>query len=162
MAKNQEKESNVRKKDIAKAYEKYAERFTPKPKYFINSLKAFVAGGAICMSAMWLENRFISSGVSEKDAGVYVVIILVMTAQLLTGLGWFDTIGKHVGAGVIVPITGFANSMVAPALEYKKEGVVLGVGAKLFSLAGPVLVCGITLSIIIGIVYWALEMVGAG
>ena len=77
-----------------------------------------------------------------------------MTAQLLTGLGCFDTIAKFAGAGIIVPITGFANSMVAPAIEYKKEGVVLGVGAKLFSLSGPVLVLGITLSIIIGIVYW--------
>lgn len=162
MTSNKEKENSVSKKDVAKAYEKYAEQFTPKPKYFINSLKAFVCGGLICMSSMWLENRLISSGVTEKEAAVYVVVILIMSAQLLTGLGWFDTIGKHVGAGVIVPITGFANSMVAPALEYKKEGIVLGVGAKLFSLAGPVLVSGITLSIIIGVVYWALEMVGAG
>lgn len=152
--------SMVDKKDVAKAYEKYAGKFTPKPKYFINSLKAFAAGGAICTASLWLENRFIASGVPEKDAGVYVVIILVMLAQLLTGLGWFDTIGKHVGAGVIVPITGFANSMVAPALEYKKEGIVLGVGAKLFSLAGPVLVSGITVSAIIGVVYWVLDKVG--
>lgn len=152
--------SMVDKKDVAKAYEKYAGKFTPKPKYFINSLKAFVSGGLICTAAMWLENRIIESGVPEKEAGVYVVIILVMSAQLLTGLGWFDTIGKHVGAGVIVPITGFANSMVAPALEYKKEGIVLGVGAKLFSLAGPVLVSGITLSMIIGVVYWALDKTG--
>ncbi len=150
----------VDKKDVAKAYEKYAGKFTPKPKYFINSLKAFAAGGAICTASLWLENRFIASGVPEKDAGVYVVIILIMLAQLLTGLGWFDTIGKHVGAGVIVPITGFANSMVAPALEYKKEGIVLGVGAKLFSLAGPVLVSGITVSAIIGVVYWVLDKVG--
>ena len=77
----------------------------------------------------------------------------VMTAQLLTGFGWFDTIGKFAGAGVIVPITGFANSMVSPAIEYKKEGIVLGVGAKLFSLAGPVLVSGITVSAIIGVIY---------
>ena len=74
--------------------------------------------------------------------------------MLLTGIGWFDTIGKFAGAGVIVPITGFANSMVAPALEYKKEGVVLGVGAKLFSLAGPVLVTGITISMVTGFIYW--------
>lgn len=148
----------AKKKDVAKAYEKYAGQFTPKPKYFTNALKAFLAGGAVCTVSMWLENMFIASGASEKEASVYVVILLVMTAQLLTGLGWFDTIGKHVGAGVIVPITGFANSMVAPALEYKKEGVVLGVGAKLFSLAGPVLVCGITLSVIIGIVYWAMSL----
>ena len=149
----------VEKKDILKAYEKYTERFTPKPKYFRNSLKAFITGGAICVVSMWIENRFIATGVSEKDAAAYVVIILIMSAQLLTGLGVFDTIGKYAGAGVIVPITGFANSMVAPALEYKKEGVVLGIGGKMFSLAGPVLVCGITLSAIIGLVYRVLEVI---
>jgi stage V sporulation protein AC len=109
---------------------------------------------------MWLENKLISTGVSEKNAMLIVVIILIMSAQLITGLGWFDTIAKHTGAGVIVPITGFANSMVAPALEYKKEGIVLGVGAKLFSLAGPVLVSGITLSTIIGVIYWVLYKMG--
>lgn len=85
-------------------------------------------------------------------------MILIMAAQLLTGLGLFDSIAKFAGAGVVVPITGFANSMVAPAIEYKKEGIVLGVGAKLFSLAGPVLVCGITSSMVIGIVYWIMEL----
>ncbi len=149
----------VDKKDVAKAYEKYAEQFTPKPRYFFNSLKAFATGGMICTASLWLERRFMAAGISEQDAGVCVVIILIMMAQLLTGLGWFDTIGKHVGAGVIVPITGFANSMVAPALEYKKEGIVLGVGAKLFSLSGPVLVSGISLSIVIGLIYWGIGMV---
>ena len=113
-----------------------------------------ITGGAICVLSLWMEKRFMAQGVSEQDAGTFVVIILVMTAQLLTGFGWFDTIGKFAGAGVIVPITGFANSMVAPAIEYKKEGIVLGVGAKLFSLAGPVLVSGITVSALIGIIYW--------
>lgn len=146
---------DVSKKQVAKAYGKYAEQFTPKPKYFLNSLKAMVTGGAICVLSLWIENRFISAcGLSEKESATYTVMILVMSAQLVTGLGWFDTIGKFAGAGVIVPITGFANSMVAPAIEYKKEGIVLGVGAKLFSLAGPVLVCGITVSALIGIVYW--------
>ena len=154
MAENDAKGTTVTKKDVARAYEKYTEKFTPKPRYFINSLKAFLAGGLICTVSMWIENRFISYGYSENDAGTFTVILLIMAAQLLTGLGWFDTIGKHAGAGVIVPITGFANSMVAPALEYKKEGMVLGVGAKLFSLAGPVLVTGITLSMIIGFIYW--------
>ena len=148
----------VKKKQIAKAYEKYTEQFTPKPKYFINSLKAFITGGIICAGALWLENRFIAAGMSDKTAGTYVVILLVMAAQLLTGMGAFDTIGKFAGAGVIVPITGFANSMVAPALEYKKEGIVLGVGAKLFSLAGPVLVSGITTSMITGFVYWIIGL----
>ena len=142
------------KKQIAKAYEKYSEKFTPKPKYFKNSFKAFLTGGAICVVSLWAEKRFIAAGASEKNAAAYVVMLLIMSAQLLTGLGWFDTIGKFAGAGVIVPITGFANSMVAPALEYKKEGVVLGVGAKLFSLAGPVLVTGITISMVTGFIYW--------
>lgn len=156
--KSGENQKPVEKKQIAKAYEKYSEQFTPKPRYFMNSLKAFVTGGMICVVSLWIENKFIASGMSEKTAGTYVVILLVMIAQLLTGLGWFDTIGKHVGAGVIVPITGFANSMVAPALEYKKEGIVLGVGAKLFSLAGPVLVSGITASVIIGFIYWIIGL----
>lgn len=151
--------SKATKKDVAKAYEKYAGQFTPKPKYFLNSLKAFITGGLICVVSLWIENKFIASGMPEKEAAVSVVIILVMLAQFLTGLGWFDTIGKHVGAGVIVPITGFANSMVAPAIEYKKEGIILGVGAKLFSLAGPVLVSGITASLIIGVVYWAIGVI---
>lgn len=104
-----------------------------------------------------MEKWFIRNGFDEISASTYVTILLVMTAQLLTGIGVFDTIGKFAGAGVIVPITGFANSMVAPALEYKKEGVVLGVGAKLFSLAGPVLVCGISVSAVIGVIYWLIE-----
>ena len=151
---NDDNKGMPEKKQIAKAYEKYSEKFTPKPKYFKNSLKAFLTGGAICMVSLWAENRFIAAGASEKNASAYVVMLLIMSAQLLTGLGWFDTIGKFAGAGVIVPITGFANSMVAPALEYKKEGVVLGVGAKLFSLAGPVLVTGITISMVTGFIYW--------
>lgn len=157
-----EKEKAIDKKDISKAYENYAKKFTPKPKYISNSVKAFFVGGTICVVAMWLENRFVSSGAEEKDASAYVVMILIIIAQLLTGLGWFDTIAKHAGAGVIVPITGFANSMVAPALEYKKEGVVLGVGGKLFSLAGPVLVCGITASILIGLIYLGLDLISVG
>ena len=83
-----------------------------------------------------------------------MTITLVALAQLLTGIGVFDVIAKFAGAGVIVPITGFANSMVAPAIEYKKEGPVLGVGAKLFSVAGPVLVCGISAATVVGILYW--------
>lgn len=148
------------KKEVAKAYEKYAEQFTPKPKYVINALKAFIVGGLICVVSMYLENRFIASGISEKDAAAYVVIILIMTAQLLTGLGWFDTIGKYVGAGVIVPITGFANSMVAPAIEHRVEGSTYGIGKNLFTLAGPVLVSGITASVLIGFIYWLIDFIG--
>ena len=145
------------KKDIAKAYGKYAKQFTPKPSYFANCLKAFIVGGALCTLALWFQNTLIDTGVSEKDAGTFVTITFVMSAQFLTGIGVFDVIAQFAGAGVIVPSTGFANSMVAPAIEYKKEGPVLGVGAKIFSVAGPVLVCGISSSMIVGIIYWFIE-----
>ena len=127
------------KKEIAKAYGKYVKAFTPRPKYVSNCLRAFVVGGAICAAALGFRNALQARGLSEEDAGTFVTITLVALAQLLTGLGVFDVIAKFAGAGVIVPITGFANSMVAPAIEYKKEGPVLGVGGKLFSVAGRAL-----------------------
>mgnify|MGYP001542024790 FL=1 len=140
-----------------KAYGKYAKQFTPKPKYFSNSLKAFIVGGSLCTLALWYQNTLQEMGVPEKDAGVFVTVTLVMLAQLLTGIGVFDVIAQFAGAGVIVPITGFANSMVAPAIEYKKEGPVLGVGANMFKVAGPVLVCGIAAGTVVGIIYWLIE-----
>jgi stage V sporulation protein AC len=109
------------------------------------------------MASLWYKNNLMNMGISEKNAGIFVTISLVFLAQLLTGLGVFDVIAKFAGAGVIVPITGFANSMVAPALEYKKEGPVLGVGSKIFSVAGPVLVCGISSATVVGIIYWLTE-----
>ena len=144
------------KKDIAKAYGKYAKGFTPRPKYLSNGIRAFIVGGLICMASLWYQNRLISIGLSEKDAGIFVTITLVAIAQLLTGFGVFDVIAKFAGAGVIVPITGFANSMVASAIEYKKEGPILGVGSKMFSIAGPVLVCGIASAVIVGVIYWVI------
>ena len=142
------------KKDIAKAYGKYAKKFTPKPKYFSNGVRAFLVGGLICVTALWYQKMLQGMGLSEKDAGITVTITLVIVAQLLTGFGVFDVIAKFAGAGVIVPITGFANSMVAAAIEYKKEGPILGVGAKMFSIAGPVLVCGIAAATLVGVIYW--------
>lgn len=162
----QEEEKNERcnkkrkgtKKNIAKAYSKYSNQFTPKPKYFTNCLKAFIVGGLICTVGLFLQNILIKRGLDQKSATTYVTVTLIVVAQLLTGFGVFDTIAKVAGAGVIVPITGFANSMVAPAIEYKKEGLVLGVGAKLFSIAGPVLVCGISTATVVGIIYWVIGL----
>lgn len=151
-------DKEVKKKDVAKAYEKYSKKFTPKPAYFSNCLKAFIIGGLLCTAAYFVHNLLMAKGVTEKDAAVYVTIGIVTLAQLLTGLGVFDTIAQFAGAGVIVPISGFANSMVAPAIEYKKEGPVLGVGAKLFSIAGPVLVCGITAATVVGVIYWLIGL----
>lgn len=106
------KEKEKQKKEIGKAYGKYAKQFTPRPKYFSNCVKAFISGGLICMAALAVQNRLEAMGLSQKDAGSFVTIGLIMIAQLLTGLGVFDVIAKYAGAGVIVPITGFANSMV--------------------------------------------------
>ncbi len=150
------KQNKNEQKQQRKAYEKYVKNFTPKPKYLSNSIKAFIVGGLICLSASYTQQALIDKGFEKTEAGSIVTVILICTAQLLTGFGWFDTIAKFAGAGVIVPITGFANSMVAPAMEFKKEGPVLGAGAKLFTLAGPVLVWGISLSVIIGIIRWLL------
>ena len=147
------------KKDIAKAYGKYAKQFTPKPKYFLNCLRAFGTGGAICALALRYQNFLTDNGIPQEDAGIFVTLTLIAAAQILTGIGVFDVIAKFAGAGVIVPITGFANSMVAPGLEYKKEGPVLGVGSKMFSVAGPVLVCGIARAMAVGVIYWLIEKI---
>ncbi len=142
------------KKRISKAYNQYVKQFTPSPNYVRNGVRAFLVGGLICTAAFWFQNRLMKSGMKQEDAGAFVTMSLIVIAQLLTGFGIFDSLAKFAGAGVIVPITGFANSMVAPAIEYKKEGPVLGVGAKLFSVAGPVLVCGITAAAVVGVIYW--------
>ncbi len=146
------------KKDIAKAYGKYAKGFTPRPNYLNNTVRAFLIGGLICTASLWFQNRLTLMGIDEKDAGILTTISLIAIAQLLTGFGVFDVIAKYAGAGVIVPITGFANSMVAPAIEYKKEGPILGVGAKMFSVAGPVIVAGVASSTLVGILYWLINV----
>ncbi|MGN0658321.1 MAG: SpoVA/SpoVAEb family sporulation membrane protein [Emergencia sp.] len=151
-------DKEVKKKDVAKAYEKYSQQFTPRPAYFANSVRAFLTGGALCTAAFYAAGMLTDRGVSKEDASIWVTVGIVVLAQLLTGFGVFDTIARFAGAGVIVPISGFANSMVAPAIEYKKEGLVLGVGAKLFSVAGPVLVCGITAATGVGIIYWIIGL----
>jgi len=106
------------------------------------------------MLACFACNLMVEMGVKEDAAKTMVTIGIIMLAQFLTAVGVFDAIARVAGAGVIVPISGFANAMVAPAMEYKKEGIVLGAGAKLFTVAGPVLVCGITAATVTGILYW--------
>ena len=145
-------------KEQKKQYEKYVAQFTPRSHFVSNGMKAFIVGGLLCVAAYllqgWIHEYF---GIEDKLAGSIVTIILIFTAQLLTGFGIFDILGKFAGAGLIVPITGFANSMVATAMEFKYEGPVLGVGSKMFALAGPVLVCGISASVLIGIFYYIMD-----
>ena len=115
-------------------------------------LWAFFVGGAICTLGQVLRNVYESLGLSGDDAGIAVSVTLIFLSALLTGLGLFDKLAKHAGAGTLVPITGFANAMVSPALEFKSEGYITGTAAKLFVVAGPVLVFGISASVIYGLI----------
>ncbi|MCL2357926.1 MAG: stage V sporulation protein AC [Defluviitaleaceae bacterium] len=138
----------------AKNFEKMVKEASPKSAVFLNSVKAFLVGGAICAVAQVLYNRFEAMGFAKDDAGLIVAAILIVSAILLTALRVYDRIAKFAGAGTIVPITGFANAIAAPAIEHKNEGLVLGVGAKMFVIAGPVIVYGTVASVIVGLIYY--------
>ena len=117
-----------------------------------NCLWAFCVGGAICTFGQLLGNWYGALGLGEREAGTWVSVTLIFLAALLTGLGRFDDLAKRAGAGTLVPITGFANAMVSPAIEFRSEGLVLGTGARLFNVAGPVLVYGISASVVYGLI----------
>lgn len=150
----QNKQSPARKAAIEN-YAAMVRRLTPQSKLGQGCLRSFWVGGVICMlgqavadaSAAWLQ---LSSGAALTMGSVFLVFL----TALLTGIGVFDKIAQYAGAGTVVPITGFANAMVSPAMEYKPEGWVLGTGAKLFTIAGPVLVYGISASVVVGILYY--------
>lgn len=133
-------------------YKQVVDEFTPKNKMLKNCFYAFLFGGAICLLGEIFKNIFMSGfGAAEEDAGPMASVALVGLSALLTGLGWYDKLGKYGGAGTVVPITGFANSVVSPALEFKREGYILGTAANIFKLAGPVLVFGYLSAFIVGL-----------
>jgi stage V sporulation protein AC len=119
-----------------------------------NSLLAFVFGGLICLIGELILNLYINMGADEKSASTLMTVTLIFIAALLTGLGIFDKIAKHAGAGTLVPVTGFANSVVSEAMDAKNEGYVLGVGAKIFTVAGPVILFGILSGVVYGVIYF--------
>ena len=121
-----------------------------------NMLWAFFVGGSICAVGQGLMNLFEGLGLDKDQAGTAVSVTLIFAAALTTGLGWFDELAKRAGAGTLVPITGFANAMVSPALEFKSEGIITGTATKLFTVAGPVLVFGISASVIYGVILYFL------
>lgn len=137
----------------SKQYEKYIKDKMPKPKLLKNCITAFIVGGLICDVAQFISNTAKSYGYDQQAVSAITATAMVFIGAFLTGLGVYDRIGRFAGAGSIVPITGFANSIVSPAMEFKREGFVFGVGAKMFVLAGPVLVYGISASIIVGFIY---------
>ncbi|MEE0930083.1 MAG: stage V sporulation protein AC [Acutalibacteraceae bacterium] len=141
-------------------YSEMTKQASPNSKLLLNCIKAFLIGGTICTIGQGFTEMYIAFNLSEDNARTLTSVSLVFLGGLLTSIGVYDNIAKHGGAGTLVPITGFANSIVAPAIEFKSEGYVLGLGAKMFVIAGPVLVYGITASVIFGIIYWALGAMG--
>lgn len=138
-----------------KEYLQEVKKEMPKTKHFSTMLKAFVTGGIICsigQSITYIIN-LISPDLDEKTVGGFTTLVMILITCILTGFGIYDKIGSFGGAGSIIPITGFANSIVSPAIEHKKEGIVLGLCTNMFSIAGPVIVFGITASILVGIIY---------
>lgn len=140
--------------DAKKEYQDYVNKKTPNSPILKNCFNAFGVGGVICVIGQLINLYCKSRGLDTQLSGTIVSIVLIGISAFLTGLNCFNKIGKFAGAGSLIPITGFANSIVSPAMEYKSEGYVMGVGAKMFTVAGPVLVYGISSSILVGIIYF--------
>ena len=137
-----------------KEYGKLVASLMPKSPMWKDCLNAFWIGGLICTIGQVFINCYVWLGLDKKDAATATSMSLVALSALLTGLSLYDNIAKHAGAGTLVPITGFANSIAAPAVEFKTEGFILGLGAKMFTIAGPVIVYGVSASVVYGLIYW--------
>ena len=135
-------------------YGRMSDKASPKSNSKVNIPMAFLIGGIICVIGQLISTLYGSMGLDKTDAAAWTSITLVAASAFCTGMGWYQQLARHAGAGTLVPITGFANSIVAPAIEFKSEGFVLGLGAKMFVIAGPVLVYGITASVVFGVLYF--------
>ena len=135
-------------------YQKLVDSMVPKSPIKKDCLNAFWIGGLICAIGQLIMNGYSALGLDETNAGTATSMTLVALSALLTGLSLYDNIAKHAGAGTLVPITGFANSIAAPAVEFKTEGMILGTAAKMFTIAGPVIVYGVSASVVYGLIYW--------
>ena len=144
--------------ETKKDYQDYVDKKSPNSPIIKNCFNAFWVGGLICAIGQIIFEICISRGLDETNSYTVVSMLLVFASAFLTALNVFNKIGKLAGAGSLVPITGFANSIVSPAMEYKSEGYVMGVGAKMFTVAGPVLVYGISTSILVGLIYFIFNL----
>lgn len=154
MSSNREmKEAKIKQK-----YETMANEVTPKSKVFQDCLKAFLVGGLICDVGQLINNIATNYGFPKEQIMSIVPIVMIFLGALLTGTGTYGKLAQFGGAGTVVPITGFSNAVVSPAIEFKKEGFIFGVAAKMFTIAGPVLVYGIGTSVVIGIVYYIISL----
>lgn len=154
-------ENRTEKARREQAYKEYVKEKTPVHNVYLNMAKAFVTGGIICVIGQGVLNLCKSRGLNQEISGAWCALVLVLLSVVLTGFGIYSQIAKWGGAGALVPITGFANSVAAPAIEYKKEGQVFGIGCKIFTIAGPVILYGIFTSWVLGVIYWILMTVGA-
>lgn len=150
----------MEKQKQQKAYEAYVKEKTPVRKLGPDMLKAFITGGIICTFGQFILNYCDKLGLDKEISGGWSSLILVLVSVLLTGIGVYPKIADWGGAGALVPITGFANSVAAPAIEYKKEGHVFGIGCKIFTIAGPVILYGIFTSWLLGLIYWIGKCIG--
>ena len=137
-----------------KEYADLVKEMMPKSPILKDCINAFWIGGLICVLGQFFVNRYTDWGMDREMAGTAASMTLVALSALLTGLSLYDNLAKHAGAGTLVPITGFANAVAAPAVEFKTEGFILGVGAKMFTIAGPVIVYGVSASVVYGFIYW--------
>jgi len=138
-------------------YSKFVDKKSPNSPLLKNILWAFTVGGIICMIGQGIMNFFTARGLPKDTVASITSILLILLSVILTALDLYDSIGKRAGAGSVVPITGFANSIASPAIEYKTEGYIMGLGAKMFTVAGPVLVYGISASIVVGFIYFLMH-----
>ncbi len=145
-----------RQQEMQEEYRELIQESKPKPPVLRNCILAFMVGGLICLIGQVIFQLYLAQRLGVKEAQTATAATMIFLGALLTGLGIYDVIGKYGGAGAIVPITGFANSIVAPAMEFKREGFIFGVGARIFTTAGPVLVYGFLFSVLIGIIYYLL------
>lgn len=137
-----------------KEYGKLVQRLSPNSPMWKDCIWAFVVGGLICTIGQLIMNGYLALDLEKESASTATAMTLVALSALFTGLSLYDNLAKHAGAGTLVPITGFANSVAAPAVEFKTEGFILGVGAKMFTIAGPVIVYGVSASVVYGLIYW--------
>jgi stage V sporulation protein AC len=150
-------------KQQAKAYKEHVQQLAPKSRVLPHTIKAFLVGGLICVIGQGVGDLGkLVCNISKESLPSFTAIVMVFLGATLTGIGVYDRIGKFAGAGSIIPITGFANSVVSPAMEFRSEGFIMGTGAKLFLLAGPVLVNGYSVSVIIGIILFLIKKFGGG
>lgn len=148
-------------KDGEKQFENYVNQVTPKKNLLLQVIKAFFVGGIICTIGQVIIWFFMNQfGMEKEIASTWCSVLLVLTSVILTGLNWYGPIVKFGGAGALVPITGFANSVSSTAIEYKREGQVFGIGSKIFTIAGPVILYGIVTSWVLGLGYWILNVMG--